>query len=166
MSYTKAMQQYNAVATDAAVNYASPYRLIQMLFEAALGRIAAARGHMERGEIAAKGVAIGKAISIVAGLRKSLNHEAGGEIAANLERLYDYYERRLLEANTSNDPRLLDEVTRLLGEIKSAWDQIGEGANGPSVARAPRLDPIGDGASAPSTAETPLHGAVATRVPA
>ncbi len=147
MSYAKAMQQYNTVATDAAVDYASPYRLIQMLFEGALGRIAAARGHMERGEVAAKGVAIGKAISIVAGLRKSLNHEAGGEIAANLERLYDYYERRLLEANTSNDPRLLDEVTRLLGEIKSAWDQIGHAADtppqghgsqaGPTTARAP-----------------------------
>ena len=142
MSYAKAMQQYNAVATDAAVNYASPYRLIQMLFEAALGRIAAARGHLERGEIAAKGVAIGKAISIVAGLRKSLNHEAGGEIAANLERLYDYYERRLLEANTSNDPRLLDEVARLLGEIKHAWDQIGHSAGAASAAHAPQVEPL------------------------
>jgi flagellar protein FliS len=125
MSYAKAIQQYGAVATDAAVNYASPYHLIQMLYDGALGRIAAARGHMERGEIAAKGIAIGKAISIVAGLRKSLNHEAGGDIAANLEQLYDYYERRLLEANTNNDPKALDEVTRLLGEIKSAWDEIG-----------------------------------------
>lgn len=141
MSYAKAMQQYNAVATDAAVNYASPYRLIQMLFEGALGRIAAARGHMERGEVAAKGAAIGKAISIVAGLRKSLNHEVGGEIAANLERLYDYYERRLLEANTSNDPRLLDEVTRLLGEIKSAWDQIGPAAEAPRSTHGPQADP-------------------------
>jgi flagellar protein FliS len=143
MSYAKAMQQYNAVATDAAVNYASPYRLVQMLFEGALGRIAAARGHMERGEVAAKGMAIGKAISIVAGLRKSLNHERGGEIAANLERLYDYYERRLLEANTSNDPRLLDEVTRLLGEIKGAWDQIGEEAGRSTPAHGARPDSIG-----------------------
>lgn len=147
MSYAKAMQQYNAVATDAAVDYASPYRLIQMLFEGALARIAAARGHMERGEVAAKGVAIGKAISIVAGLRKSLNHEVGGEIAANLERLYDYYERRLLEANASNDPRLLDEVTRLLAEIKSAWDQIGPAAETPT--------PGHDSRAAPAAARAP-----------
>ncbi len=124
MSYAKAMQQYGAVATEAAVNYASPYHLIQMLLDGALARVAAARGHMERGEIAAKGVAIGKAISIIAGLRKSLNHQAGGDIAGNLERLYDYYERRLLEANANNDPKLLDEVTRLLGEIKQGWDGI------------------------------------------
>ena len=80
-----------------------------------------------RGEIAAKGSQIGKAISIVDGLRMSLNPEAGA-ISQNLEDLYDYIARRLLEANLTNNADILDETAALLHEIKSAWDVLVETA--------------------------------------
>ncbi|BAZ93861.1 B-type flagellar protein FliS [Thiohalobacter sp. COW1] len=120
------LQQYRQVNTQARVESASPHRLIQMLMQGALDRIATARGAMERGEIAAKGEQISWAISIVGGLRSSLDLETGGELAGNLRDLYDYMERQLLQANIRNEVALLDEVSGLIREIKSAWDQVGD----------------------------------------
>ncbi|HWR88593.1 MAG TPA: flagellar export chaperone FliS [Acidiferrobacterales bacterium] len=127
MSYAKAYsaaQQYVTVGTEAAVADADPHRLIQLLLESVLVRIASAKEHMQRGDVARKGECISQAISIMDGLRASLNAEAGGEIASNLEDLYVYVSQRLLEANLKNDASRLDEVTRLLGEIKGAWASI------------------------------------------
>jgi len=95
-----------------------------MLMAGALEKIAIAKGHMERQEIAQKGGHISWAISIIDGLRASLNLEAGGEIAQNLDDLYDYMTRRLARANVENNMDLLDEVASLLRTIKGAWDEI------------------------------------------
>jgi len=99
-----------------------------MLMEGALAKIAVAKGHMERAEIREKGEQIGCAISILEGLKTSLDHDKGGEIARNLEDLYMYMERRLIEANRGNDTSLLDEVSDLLKQIKEAWEAIAEHA--------------------------------------
>jgi len=104
--------------------YASPHELTAMLFTGALERLAQARGAMQRGQVAQKGEQLGKAISILDGLRASLNHDAGGDLAGNLARLYSYMQERLLVANLHDDSDALDEVVRLLKEIKSGWDQI------------------------------------------
>jgi flagellar protein FliS len=119
-----ALNQYSQNAVQAGIESASPHRLIQMLMEGALAKIAVARGHMERGEIRDKGEQIGCAISILEGLKASLDHEKGGDIARNLEDLYSYMERRLIESNRRNDMSLLDEVSDLLKQIKEAWDAI------------------------------------------
>jgi flagellar protein FliS len=123
-----ALNQYSQNAVQTGIESASPHRLIQMLMEGALGRIATAKGHMERGEIRSKGEQIGSAISILEGLKASLDHEKGGDIAHNLEDLYIYMERRLIDANRGNDTSLLDEVSDLLKQIKEAWDAIAEHA--------------------------------------
>lgn len=119
-----ATRSYVAVGAETSVTDADPHRLIRLLLDGVLSRIAAAKGHMLRGEIAQKGECIGKAIGIVSGLQASLNRDEGGEIAANLSALYDYAGLRLLEANVHNDPARLEEVAKLLGEIKSAWESI------------------------------------------
>ncbi len=120
----KAMEGYGRGAIESEVNYASPYRIIQMLMEGALARVATAKGCIARNEIAEKGHQIAWCIRIVEGLKTSLDAEKGGEIAENLDSLYDYITRRLLEANVSNDVAILDEVTKLLEEIKAGWDGI------------------------------------------
>lgn len=122
--YANAIKQYQAVNTRAQVAEASPHRLIQMLMEGGLTRLAQARGAMERGDVALKGELIGKTVAIVGGLRESLDNQAGGEVAENLDRLYEYMIARLSEANRSNDIDALAEVSTLLREIKSAWDAI------------------------------------------
>ncbi len=118
-----ALNQYHQVGVQAATAGASPHTLIQMLMQGALDRVASAKGHMQRGE-PEKGLLISKAISILDGLREALDQDAGGEIAHNLDRLYDYCQHRLLQSNIENDPAILDEVTRLLREIKGAWDTL------------------------------------------
>ena len=95
-----------------------------MLLNGALEKISVARGCMERGEIAKKGENIGWSISIIEGLRTSLDQESGGEIAANLDSLYNYMEENLVLANADNSVEKLDEVTKLLKTIKRAWDEI------------------------------------------
>ncbi len=131
MSPTGGIAQYKQVGVHTAIEGASPYRLIQLLLEGALDRVAAAKGHIERGEVDMKGVMITKALEIIGGLRASLNMEVGGEIASNLHALYEYMERRLVEANTQNDGEALDEVTRLLQQIKSGWDGIADEVDHP-----------------------------------
>jgi len=123
-----ALNEYSQTAVQTGIESASPHRLIQMLMEGALAKIAVAKGHMERSEVQEKGQQIGCAISILEGLKASLDHDKGGEIARNLEDLYMYMERRLIEANRDNDTSLLDEVSDLLKQIKEAWDAIAEQA--------------------------------------
>ena len=125
-----AMNEYNQTAVKASIMSASPHRLIQMLMEGALDKIAIAKGCMERNQIELKGKHISWAISIIGGLRSSLDKKAGGDIAQNLEDLYDYMERRLAAANAQNDPAILDEVTALMRQIKEAWDAIGDQVGG------------------------------------
>ena len=120
------IKAYNQVAVHTGVNEASPHRLIQMLLDAALEKIAKAKGFMANSKIQQKGENISLAISIIDVLRASLDMQAGGELSKNLESLYDYMTRRMTEANLKNDVTLLDEVTNLLLPIKQAWDAIPE----------------------------------------
>lgn len=124
MNASAALRQYQTVNRNAQVLEASPHRLIQMLMEGGLERIAQARGALERGQVALKGELIGKAVAIIGGLREALNPEAGGEYAANLDSLYEYMMRRLTEANRHSDVERLDEVSGLLRKVKEGWDGI------------------------------------------
>ena len=127
-TYAKASaaEEYRQCGVLQEIGSASPHRLIQLLMEGALTRIARARGSMEHGRIAETGEQISAAIDIVSGLRASLNHEADPRLGSNFDALYDYMSRRLVESNLNNDADGLDEVAGLLREIKSAWDAIGE----------------------------------------
>lgn len=121
---------YNKVGIETGVQAADPHKLILMLFEGAMMSVSAASLHMERKEIAPKGEAISKAINIITnGLKASLDMNVGGELAVKLDALYDYMLNRLLFANLKNNQAALDEVSHLLAELKSAWEQIGQQAN-------------------------------------
>ncbi len=115
---------YAQVNAYTGVAGASPHRLVQMLMEGALNRIATAKGFLARGEIAQKGEQITNAVAILTGLRNSLDFDQGGDIAANLDGLYDYMVRRLMEGHRGNDTAALDEVSGLLRQVKEGWDAI------------------------------------------
>lgn len=127
MNYTQnnnPMNQYRTVDAYGAAAASDRMQLVLRMMQGALDRIAMARGHMRRGEQAPKGEALGRAVRLIDGLRACLDHERGGEIAANLAALYDYMTRRLTEANLRNDQRGLDEVAELLDEIRGGWEQM------------------------------------------
>lgn len=121
-----ALHQYKQVGVQSGIVDASSHHLIQMLMAGALEKIAVAKGNIDRDEIAEKGRNTSVAISIIDGLRSSLDMQSGGEIAQNLESLYDYMMRSLVEGNYRNDTAKLDEVASLLFSLKSAWDAIPE----------------------------------------
>ena len=121
---------YQSVATHGGVAAADPHRLIVMLMDGALERIAAARGAMGNGSQEAKARLIHRAVAIFDELRASLNFEAGGEIAANLGTLYEYCGRQLMKANLDNRVEPLEEVANLLREVRSAWIALPNAARG------------------------------------
>ncbi|RRV07430.1 flagella export chaperone FliS [Pseudomonas sp. v388] len=120
-----ALRQYQKIGSQAQTSEASPHRLVQMLMEGGLDRIAQAKGALARGDIANKGVCIGKAIAIVGGLREGLDLEDATPALRNQDNLYHYMMKRLAEANIKNDPKMLDEVAGLLTTVKEGWDAIG-----------------------------------------
>jgi len=130
LSATSAAQAYARIGLETGVAAASPQALIVMLYDGALGAIADAKAHLSAGQPGLKGRALGKAIAIVGeGLRASLDTSRGGTIAQHLAELYDYVERRLLQANVDNDCGALDEVSALLSDLRGAWATLA--AQGP-----------------------------------
>lgn len=124
MSGAAALRQYQQINTRHEVESASSYRLIQLLMERVLTKLAVAKGHIERGAVPEKGKHIGDAISIINGLQASLNHKPDSQLAGNFDALYDYMIRRLLQANLSSSAEILDEVASLMRELREAWDAI------------------------------------------
>ena len=125
MNAITAINAYNNVSVESSVNGADPHKLIAMLYQGALLEIANAKNGIHRKETVAKGKSISRAIAIIGeGLNASLDKSVGGELAQNLSSLYDYMVIRLIAANLKNDLAALDEVARLLTELKGAWDSI------------------------------------------
>ena len=117
---------YAKVGMETGVAAASPHKLIVMLFDGALMSLNIALMNMRTGNIGEKGKAISRAITIIdSGLRASLDKKVGGEIAEGLDSLYEYMSERLLQANLKNQPELVEEVQRLLTELRDAWNAIG-----------------------------------------
>jgi flagellar protein FliS len=123
----RGVNAYANVGLETGIASASPHKLIVMLYDGALVALLSAKANIAANNIAAKGAAISKAITIIDnGLRASLDKKAGGDIAANLDALYDYMSRRLLHANLKNDVAILDEVHGLLSDLRGAWVEIGD----------------------------------------
>ena len=134
-SARNAISAYQKVGVDAAIEVADPHRLILLLFAGAQAAIGNARAAMKQQQIAAKGEAISKAVDIISnGLKVSLDLEQGGEVAGQLDALYDYLVMRLLRANLDNDLSALEEVAGLLEEIHGAWREISPSALQQAVA--------------------------------
>lgn len=106
------------------VNHADPVRLIVMLYDGALARIAQARQRFAARDRLHGGLAVTKAQAIIAELRRSLNREEGRDIAANLDRLYFYLHELLVKAALEERTEPLDEATRLLNELRGAWEEV------------------------------------------
>jgi flagellar protein FliS len=134
MNAFNAVDQYARLGLRTDIESASPHRLILLLLDGGIEKIRAARLALERGAVADKGANISWAISIIDGLRASLNMEQGGQLASNLDNLYEYMSRTLLEANLHNDRARLDLVEGLLQEVRAGWKgieaQIGQQGGG------------------------------------
>lgn len=106
---------------------ATGVELIIQLYEEAMCNIRVARPLLEKGnklsfdEIKKKTRALNKAVNIITALADALDIKKGGEISTNLIKLYEFINMRLLNANLSHNPVMLDEALRVLGELHEAW---------------------------------------------
>lgn len=118
------LQSYRKVSLESQLADASPHKITQMLFAGALERLAQSRIAIEQGNIENKGLLIGKAMSIIQGLRSALVMDKGGDLANNLHDLYEFVLRRLMDANLNSDLNAIDDAAGIMRELKEAWDAI------------------------------------------
>ncbi len=123
MSYD-AYQSYQAIHLHAQTAQASPLQLVLVLMDGLLDELARARAHIEARRFELKAASLDKCVSIINGLSSALDLEAGGEVVHNLARLYDYCADRLYRAGVEMNPAVVDEVQRLLGQIRGGWQGV------------------------------------------
>jgi flagellar protein FliS len=128
----RAMSAYGHAAETLA-----PARQIVLLYDGAIRRIKEARDAIERRAINQRHVAVGKAAAIIDALHGCLDHERGGEIASNLDRLYTYFGMRLQHINLKDDVRICDELAARLGELRASWAQIADQGAAPGPGSTP-----------------------------
>lgn len=120
MAYGNQAQEYRRNA----VLGASPTQLVVMLYDGALRFIEAGRAGMRAGDLSRQNDGLQRAQRIVSELLATLDREAGGEIADNLARLYDFVLDRLMTANIQDAEAPLDAATLTLRELREAWVQV------------------------------------------
>lgn len=118
------LQAYKKVSVDSQLSAASPHKVIQMLMAGAIERLVQGKAAMEQGNIAVKCERLGKALDIVISLRSCLSMNDGGDVAQNLDQLYEFMIAQISIANAENKPEAIDDVIGIIRDIKSAWDQI------------------------------------------
>ena len=123
--YNKNLKAYKTTSLSADLAVADPHRVIQLMMQGVLERLAHAKGAIERRDFEAKAVAISKTISIINGLQDSLELSYG-KIPQDLYDLYAYMKDRVMDAARDMSCAPLDEVANLMLTIKSGWDQISE----------------------------------------
>jgi flagellar protein FliS len=125
----------------------APLRQIVMLYDGAIRRIKEARQAVEQRRIKDRHVAVEKASAIVDALQAALDHERGGEIAAQLDKIYTYLGFRLQRINLDDDPAICDELVARLGELRASWAQLADaGGKAPETAPAAHKQPVAAGA--------------------
>ena len=118
--YKNGIQMYrktNVVTAD-------PKRLVLMCYEGAIDSLKIGKQKIAEKDYEEKGKNIAKAQDIISELKSSLNFEEVGTIAANLDSLYNYILRRITEADLENDVQAFEDVIGMLGDLKSAWEEI------------------------------------------
>jgi flagellar secretion chaperone FliS len=127
-------EQYRAVGTSTAVSQADPHQLVMLLFDGAIAAVLQARHALATGDTATKGSCISRAMRIIdEGLKASLESRGDPALEENLRTLYEHMVARLFQGNVRGDDGALEEVARLLGELRTAWAAI---APAPVTARA------------------------------
>lgn len=120
----KAIEDYGMGSAASQALVANKVELIQMLFDGLVDSLASAKGHIQHRAIEPKCQALNRASRIVVGLKSALDFTQGGDLARNLDELYDYALRRIIQANLNNDIGAVTEVHELMSEIRQAWKQV------------------------------------------
>ncbi len=119
-------EAYQQVDVEAQAAAASPYQLVLMLVDGFMDNLTRAEGHMAAKRLKEKGESIGKCIDIIGGLNSALDMRQGGELAQQMNQLYDFCSMKLFEASIHNDIGKLAEVRTVMGNIQEGWHNFGD----------------------------------------
>ncbi len=124
---------YNAARAyrQTQVTTTKPGDVVVLLYEGAINFLKQAKVKMAERDVEKKGILISKAMDVISELDSSLNTQKGGDLGENLHKLYFYCNTRLLQGNLKIDPKYLDEVITILSGLKSAFEEINQGAPPP-----------------------------------
>lgn len=140
---TQGYRKYSQAYQKAAVNTLDQRKLIVMLYDGAIKFLLAAASKLREGDYYESHTNMVKGKSVIAELLSTLNMEGGGDIAANLQRLYAYMFNELIDANLGKDAARVDRVVELLRELREAWKELPppkgprQGSASPSVPGGP-----------------------------
>jgi flagellar protein FliS len=121
MSYQEAYGSYHATNLDAQTSRASPIELVLLLTDGLLDELARTRAHIVGKRYEQRAASINKCVDIINGLSSSLDFESGGEVVGNLANLYDFCARHLISAGIKQDPKMVDEVVKIMTTIRQGW---------------------------------------------
>ena len=124
----KGAQQYAQMNKQTGIEGANPHQLIGMLYQGALDSLQQALGCIDRKDFEGRGRHLGRVITILGGLQSFLDHEKGGDISKNLDNLYEYMTVRLYDASREKTREPVEEVIKLMREVKDGWDGIAQQA--------------------------------------
>ena len=139
---------------ESRVLAADPVELVNLLYQACTQAVREARRHLAEGRIAERSRQINQACAILIELATSLDHERGGEISQRLALLYDYMQRRLLEANMQQADAPLADVIGLLSTLSEAWAGVKKPEEKP-VEKSPKSQPATESAWSTPATESP-----------
>ena len=117
--------QYRAIDVSSKIEGASPHRLVAILYEELILALAGTQTAIRRGDPLRQHAAEARALAIVKSLENSLDHRAGGEIAAALTSVYGEVARLTALGGRAGDAAAIGRAQQLIGEIADAWNQIG-----------------------------------------
>lgn len=121
MSYQEAYGSYHATSLDAQTARASPVELVLLLTDGLLDELARARAHIVAKRYEQRAASINKCVDIINGLSSSLDFDGGGQVVANLAKLYEFSVGHLHAAGIRQDPAMIDEVVKIMGTIRAGW---------------------------------------------
>lgn len=119
----------NAAATYRrnAILTASPGKLVKMLYEGAISNLERTRTSLGDAKLKRSneaGETLGRAYGIIGELRACLDFEVGGQIARDLDRLYEFSLDQLTSANATREPIHVDHTLRVMRTLKEGWDVV------------------------------------------
>ncbi len=138
---------------DSQILNASPEQILIMLYDGAIRFSHQAIQAMERGDRRVQAERISKAMAIVSELSNTLDHQVGGEIAADLDALYGFMMRELTRANLKKDRTGLDTVVDLLTGLRETWGEAIEVNRQAAAPKVPTKAPSGYGATTAGNGE-------------
>jgi len=114
---------------EIAMQTSSPTKLVVMLYEGTILFLQQSISAIQSNDLDRKRQAVDRAVAVIQHLQSTLDMNRGGEVAAELDKLYSYIHSKILEGSTQLQIAPLEEAIKLLTVLLSGWEEAAKGKN-------------------------------------